>query len=163
MKRLIIPLLCISLNALALEIYPLVSGKINMIKAVGSAIKQGDLLVQIDDTEAKLELDYLLALQRIHQQNLDDKQLELQQTKELYERLVASYRDLEIIQLAFNRAKQEMDAHNAKIKIVEHKLSQYQIHAPTDGTIKALPNRRNVTNIHAPKVLMVIEQSDKEN
>jgi thiazole synthase len=38
----------------------------------------------------------------IKQQDFDDKKLELQQTKELYERLVSSHRDLEIAQLAFD-------------------------------------------------------------
>jgi hypothetical protein len=40
--------------------------------------------------------------QSIKQQDFDDKKLELQQTKALYERLVNSHRDLEIAQLAFD-------------------------------------------------------------
>jgi hypothetical protein len=47
-------------------------------------------------------------LQSIKQQDFDDKKLELQQTKELYERLVSSHRDLEIAQLAFDATKREL-------------------------------------------------------
>lgn len=155
--KLMILLLFISINIPALEIYPLVSGEITMIKPAGSSVKQGDLLVQIDNTQAKLELDYLKALQKTYQQNFDDKQLDLQQTQELYDRLVSSHRDLEIIQLVFGKAKRELEAHNIKIKIAEIELKKYQIYAPISGTIKATPNLRNATNTNAPKVLMILK------
>ncbi|BBB23504.1 conserved hypothetical protein [Isorropodon fossajaponicum endosymbiont JTNG4] len=150
-------LVFISMNTAALEIYPLVSGEITMIKSIGSSVKQGDLLVQIDNAQAKLELDYLKALQKTYQQNFDDKQLDLQQTQELYDRLVSSHRDLEIIQLVFDKAKRELEAHNIKIKIAEIELKKYKIYAPIPGTIKATPNLRNATNTNAPKVLIILE------
>jgi len=155
--KLMILLLFISVKTPALEIYPLVSGEISMIKPAGSSVKQGDLLVQIDNAQAKLELDYLKALQKTYQQNFDDKQLDLQQTQELYDRLVSSHRDLEIIQLVFDKAKRELEAHNIKIKISEIELKKYQIYAPISGAIKATPNLRNATNINAPKVLIILE------
>ncbi len=155
--KLVILLVFISINIPALEIYPLVSGKITMIKPVGSSVKQGDLLVQIDNTQAKLELDYLKALQKTYQQNFDDKQLDLQQTQELYDRLVSSHRDLEIAQLIFDKSRRELEAHNIKIKISEIELNKYQIYAPIYGTIKATPNLRNAANTNAPKVLIILE------
>ncbi|MDC9715527.1 MAG: hypothetical protein PSN36_06920 [Gammaproteobacteria bacterium] len=155
--KLIFLLSLMSINALALEIYPLVSGEITLIKPAGIAVKQGDLLVQIDNTQAKLELDYLKALQKTYQQNFDDKQLELQQTQELYDRLVSSHRDLDIVQLIFDKAKRELEAHNIKVKIAEIELTKYQIYAPISGTIQATPNLRNATNTNAPKILMVLE------
>ncbi|MBA5248930.1 MAG: hypothetical protein FE834_05275 [Gammaproteobacteria bacterium] len=154
--RLLLPLL-FSINAFSLEIYPLVSGEITMLKTTGSVVKKGDLLVQIDNTQATLELDYLKALQKTYQQNFDDKQLELQQTQELYDRLVASRRELTIVQLIFDKAKRELVAHNIKIKIANIELTKYQIYAPLSGTIQATPNLRNATNINAPKILIVLE------
>ncbi|CAC9441371.1 ABC export system, membrane fusion protein [Bathymodiolus heckerae thiotrophic gill symbiont] len=156
-NKLIFLLSLMSINALALDIYPLVSGEITLIKPAGTAVKQGDLLIQIDNTQAKLELDYLKALQKTYQQNFDDKQLELQQTQELYDRLVSSHRDLDIVQLIFDKAKRELEAHSIKVKIAEIELTKYQIHAPISGTIQATPNLRNAANINAPKVLMVLE------
>ncbi|BAS68133.1 efflux RND transporter periplasmic adaptor subunit [Bathymodiolus septemdierum thioautotrophic gill symbiont] len=153
----ILLLLFISFNTLALEIYPLVSGEITMIKPVRTHVEKGDLLVQIDDAQAKLELNYLKALQKTYQQNFKDKQLELKQTQELYDRLVSPHRDLEIAQLIFDQARRELEAHNIKIKIAENQLKKYQLHAPISGTISMTPNLRNATNMNAPKVLMILE------
>jgi multidrug resistance efflux pump len=150
-------LLLMSFNAAALEIYPLVSGEIIMIKPAGTLIKQGELLLKIDATQAKLELDYLQARQKIYQQDFDDKQLELKQTQELYERLVASHRDLDLMQLSFNAAERELEAHNIKVKIATVELQKYQIYAPLSGVIKATPHLRNATNLNAPKILMILE------
>ncbi|WP_201340830.1 hypothetical protein [Abyssogena phaseoliformis symbiont] len=47
--KLMILLLFISINTSALEIYPLISDEVTLIKSIGSSVKQGDLLVQIDN------------------------------------------------------------------------------------------------------------------
>jgi hypothetical protein len=49
------------------------------------------------------------------------------------------------------------DAHNLKVKIAQIELEKYTITSPISGVIKNLPNQRNVVNINAPKVLMIIE------
>jgi multidrug resistance efflux pump len=144
-------------STLGLEIYSQVSSAIIEIKPAKTQVKKGDVIVRLDDRQAKLELQYLKTLQSIKQQDFDDKKLELQQTKELYERLVSSHRDLEIAQLAFDATKRELDAHNLKIKIAQIELEKYTITSPISGIIKNLPNQRNVVNINTPKILMIIE------
>ncbi len=144
-------------SAWSIEIYPQVSSTITEIKSIGSQVEKGDVVVKLDNRQAKLELKYLQVLQSVKQQNFNDKQLELQQTQELYDRMVASHRDLNIAQMAFDATKRELDAHNLKVEIAQIELEKYNITSPVSGTIKALPNPRNTTNANAPKVLIVIE------
>ncbi len=156
-KQLLWLILLLPLYAWGLAIYPQVSSAIIDIKPVKTQVKSGDVIIQLDDRQAKLELQYLQTLQSIKQQNFDDKKLEFQQTQELYNRLVASHRDLELAQLAFDAAKRELEAHNFKVRIAQIELEKYTIVSPISGIVKSLPNRRNATNINTPKVLMVIE------
>jgi multidrug efflux pump subunit AcrA (membrane-fusion protein) len=67
-------------STLGLEIYSQVSSAIIEIKPVKTQVKKGDVIVRLDDRQAKLELQYLKTLQSIKQQDFDDKKLELQQT-----------------------------------------------------------------------------------
>ena len=150
-------MLLLPLHVFAIEIYPQVSASIVNIKSVGVQVNKGDVVVQLDDRQAKLKLGSLQVLKSIKQQEFDDKQLELNQTKELYDRMVASHRDLDIAQMAFDTAKRELDAHNIRVEIEKIELEKYVITTPISGTIKLLPNYRNTTNINAPKILMVIE------
>ena len=147
----------ISLTVNAIEIYPQVSSKIIEIKAVNTQVEQGEVVIKLDDRQAQLELQHLEVLQSIKQQAFDDKQLELQQTQELFDRMVSSHRDVEIAKLEFNAAKRELDAHNLKIEIAKLELEKFKIKSPISGTVKSLPNIRNATNINSAKVLMIIE------
>lgn len=156
-KTLIWLTIILPLSAFGVEIYPQVSSTITEIKSVGSEVEKGDVIVKLDNRQAKLELKYLQVLQSVKQQNFDDKQLELQQTQELYDRMVSSHRDLNIAKMAFDAAKRELDAHNLKIEIAQIELEKYTIISPVSGTIEALPNPRNTTNANTPKALMVIE------
>lgn len=156
-KLLMFIALLLALPTLSLEIYPQVSSAIIAIKAVGTQVKKSEVIVRLDDRQAQLELQHLKVLQSIKQQALNDKKLELEQTQELYNRLVSSHRDLEIAQLAFDATKRELEAHNLKIKIAKIELEKYTIASPIYGVVKDIPNPRNTTNINAPKVLMIIE------
>ncbi len=147
----------ISLTINAIEIYPQVSSKIIEIKTVNTQVEQGEVVIKLDDRQAQLELQHLQVLQSIKQQTFDDKQLELQQTQELFDRMVSSHRDVELAKLAFNAAKRELDAHNLKIEIAKLELEKFQITSPISGIVKSLPNSRNATNINSAKALMIIE------
>lgn len=144
----------VTTSSWALDIYPQVSSTIVEIKAAGSDVKQGDILVTLDNRQAQLEVDYLQAILAIKQQAFDDAKLHLDQTQELYDRLVASHRDLELAQFNFNDAKRELAAHQVKIEIAIIELEKYQIRSPIDATVEALPNPRNATNGNQPQVLM---------
>ena len=102
-------------TAFSLDIYPQVSATIIKIKSIGEPVSKGDVVVQFDNRQAKLKLQHLQTLQQIKQQAFDDAQLELKQTQELYERMVASHRDLDKAQMQFNENKRELDAHNITI------------------------------------------------
>jgi hypothetical protein len=45
--------------------------------------------------------------------------------------------------------------------LAQIELEKYTITSPISGVIKNLPNQRNVVNINAPKVLMIIEAISK--
>ena len=149
--------LSLSGMALALDIYPQVSSKIIEMKAVGEKVNVEDTIVKLDDRQAQLKLKHLNAIAAIKQQDFDDAQLTLDQTKELYDRMVSSHRDLDIAQMDFNAKKRELDAHKIQIEIQVIELEKYTIKSPIAGSIKATPELRNTTNASAPKVLMVID------
>ncbi len=154
-SRYLLPLtLLIALPSWALDIYPQVSGTIIEIKTVGTEVKQGEVLVTLDNRQAQLEVDYLTAILAIKQQEFDDAKLHLEQTQELYDRLVASHRDLEEAQMNFNAAQRELTAHQVKIQIAQIELEKYQIYSPIDATVESLVNPRNATNINQPQALM---------
>ena len=154
-SRYLLPLtLLITLPSWALDIYPQVSGTIVEIKAPGTEIKQGEVLVTLDNRQAQLEVEYLTAILAIKQQEFDDAKLHLDQTQELYDRLVASHRDLEEAQMNFNAAKRELAAHQVKIQIAQIELEKYQIRSPIDATVESLVSPRNTTNINQPQALM---------
>jgi membrane fusion protein (multidrug efflux system) len=142
---------------LALDIYPQVSGSIVEMTTPGKQVNAGDILVKIDDRQAQLKLQHLEITSSIKQQAFEDALLTLNQTQELYDRMVASHRDLDIAKIEHNAKKREHDAHNVLIKIQTIELEKYQIKSPISGTVKETPQLRNVTNIASPKVLVVIE------
>ena len=142
---------------LALDIYPQVSSTIIEIAPTDKQVSSGDVLVKLDDRQAQLTLQHLKAIGTIKQQAFDDALLVFNQTQELYDRMVASHRDLDIAKMAHNAQKRELDAHNLLIKIQAIELEKYQIKAPISGVVKQTPNLRNTTNMAAPKVLLVIE------
>jgi multidrug resistance efflux pump len=133
--------------AIALDIYPQVSASIIEIITPGKPVNPGDILVKLDDSQAQLTL----------QQNFDDAQLNYEQTQELYDRMVASHRDLDIAKMSRDAAKRELDAHKVLIKIQTLELEKYLIKSTVSGIVKQTPNLRNTTNINNPKILVVIE------
>ncbi|CAC9594505.1 hypothetical protein [uncultured Gammaproteobacteria bacterium] len=147
----------LSSTVLALDIYPQVSANIIEIKAVGKAVKPGDILVKLDNRQATLKLQHLQVIQKIKQQAFDDAEREFNQTQELYDRMVASHRDVDIAKITFDEKKRELDAHNLTIQIQKIELEKYRITSPISGTIKTIPNSRNATNHFSPKPLLIIE------
>ena len=143
--------------SLALDIYPQVSGSIVEMATPGQQVNAGDILVKIDDRQAQLKLQHLEITGSIKQQAFDDALLTLNQTQELYDRMVTSHRDLDVAKIEHNAKKRELDAHNVLIKIQTIELEKYQIKSPISGIVKETPQLRNVTNIASPKVLVVIE------
>jgi multidrug resistance efflux pump len=150
-------MLLLSNSAMAMDIYPQVSANILEIKSAGEQVKSGDLIVKLDARQANLKLERLQVIQQTKQQDFDDAQLELNQTKELYDRMVASHRDVNIAQLAFDEKKRALDAHILTVQIQAIELEKYIITSPISGTIKATPNLRNSTNHFSPKPLLIIE------
>ncbi len=142
---------------LALDIYPQVSGSIIEITTPGKQVNAGDILVKLDDRQAQLKLQHLKITGSIKQQSFDDALLVLNQTQELYDRMVSSHRDLDIAKMEHDAKKRELDAHNVLIKIQTIELEKYQIKSPISGTVEQTPHLRNTTNIAIPKVLVVIE------
>ena len=146
-----------SLFVYAYEIYPEVSAKIIHIAKVGSTIKAGELLVHFDDRQIKAKLARAQAGLNILGENALDLKLELEQTRELYERLVRAKRDVELAEIAYKKAKYEKIAQEMLIKVLTLELEKYQLRAPFDAKIIETPNLRNRANHHHPKLLMRLE------
>lgn len=141
----------------ALDIYPEVSGQITYLKQVGDSIKKGDALVQIDNkqisatlSKEKAKLDYLQII-------LEDKKLIETQNQELYESTVLPKRDLDLIVLERQIAEAKYNEQKAIVEYYELEKKKYTIVSPINGSILDIPNRRNVTNINQPQILMKLE------
>ncbi len=156
-SQLLILLLLLSYKAFALEIQSQVSGDINYLKTIGDQVSKGDVVVSIDNRQATLKLKHLEVIGKIKQQAYDDAKLKFEQTKELYDRMVSSHRDLDLSRIEFEAKERELNAHNIKIEIQKIELEKYQLKSPISGVIKAIPNMRNTNNSNTDRALMIIE------
>ncbi len=150
--------LFLSFNVSALGVYPEVSAKIISIANVGAVIDKGEVLVQLDDRQAKLQIKKLQAELKIKKQSLDDLELEYENALELYESTVIAKRKLDVAKIARDNAETEYNIKKIELEIAKIELEKYKIMAPFKSKVISHSDKRNVTNINSSKLLMMIEK-----
>ncbi len=162
MKKSILLLLGLFLSALLhaqYAIYPQVSAEITYLAKPGQKFKKGDILVKLDARLARAELQQQQAILSIKQQQLDDDEHTFGQIQQLFDNLVRSKRELELAEIDYKQSKYAVQAQKARIAQQQLLLEKYQILAPFDLEIVAMPEPRNITNHHHPKPLLLVSRT----
>jgi HlyD family secretion protein len=123
-----------------IPLYTSTGGKVTVLAVQdGEKVQHGDLLLSFDATELHLQLrqleGQLKSLQAQHE--LEQSKLELDKLKQLYEAGAISKKEYEDAQNAANYSTfpGQIEAIQAQIAAVQHKLKESNVYAPASGTI----------------------------
>jgi macrolide-specific efflux system membrane fusion protein len=154
-----------------------VSGQLKKILVdVGSRVKAGDLLAEIDTTVYAARLEASRAQLRNQQAQLLDRKaqlslanIQLKRQQQMYKDAATSLEELQISQANAQSAKAQLKSLEAQIaqtqsslKVEEANLAYAKIYAPMDGTVVSITARQGQTlntNQMAPTLLRVADLS----
>lgn len=142
---------------------------------VGDFVKQGELLAQLDDRKARLELENAKAkITLIHVQytaakkTYQEAQARLDRAKPLVKKGVIPLREFTAITLTRDKFQADMDAKKAELRLVETSLqlaefniASHQIHSAVSGYIRAI-HKQSGEGIQALQSIVTIELSEKK-
>ncbi len=136
-----------------------VSGEVDFINVkVGEQVKQGDLLLALDDTPFKARLKLSSADLGWLKAELEEAEREYARNLELYDDGSLSNVDLELSQIARNRAIAHYNKQLAHQTLAEYDLRQSRIVAPFDGIVlevRAQRGQRIVVEQQAQTLLVL--------
>jgi len=112
---------------------------IKMPVEIGSQVRPGDLIVQIDTRDVKNQYDQSLADQRSSQAALENAQAQKNRSDELYKTRVITTQEYETATLALTQAQGSVVRANANLDIAKQRLEDATVVAPIGGTIIAKP------------------------
>jgi RND family efflux transporter MFP subunit len=122
-----------------LELSLPVSGIIEQVKVKpGQHVKQGEILLTLDDAPFKAELALMQSRVAFHQARLDEARRDLDHQQELYDRTVLSTVELENAQLRVRRVEALLESARANLARVNYAYGQSRLRAPFDALIIAV-------------------------
>ncbi len=125
---------------LQLEVKAEVGGKIKKLHVdAGDIVKQGDVLVEIDDTDLLSEKKSVLTDIDGANLNVEKIQRNFDRSKDLFDSKLVSREVFDNLSSEFDMAKNDLVKAQRKLQILEDKLSKTKVIAPMDGTILVLP------------------------
>lgn len=130
-----------SANAVAqtIQIGALVAGQVTEVKVkVGQQVKQGQLLMKIDDRRFQAKLRSLQAVQEMARLKLADQKINLDQALDLYDRTVTATRERDAAQLAYNLANQTYLKAKADLAYYQAWAKYFTIKAPVTARVKKI-------------------------
>jgi macrolide-specific efflux system membrane fusion protein len=154
-----------------------VSGQLEKLHVdVGSEVKAGDLLAEIDATVYAAKVDATRAQLRNQQAQLLDREAQLQlaninfqRTKNLFKEEAATDESLQTAEASLKSAQAQLKALQAQIEQTEStlrveaaNLNYAKIYAPIDGTVVSITSRQGQTlntNQMAPTIMRVADLS----
>jgi RND family efflux transporter MFP subunit len=141
-------------GALAQEVTigALVSGQVTKVYVEeGQEVKNGTLLLEIDQQAYQARLEYLRAEIAVRSAQFGDAKVELEQALDLFDRTVTAKRTLDAAQLQHDVAKAALDKAKAELKMAQAKGKYFRITAPFAA---------KVVKIHAPEGSTVFEENN---
>ncbi len=112
---------------------------IKMPIEIGSTVKPGDLLVQIDTRDVKNQYDQSLADQRSAQASLENAAAQKKRSDELYKTRIITTQEFETASLALTQAQGALIRANANLDLAKQRLEDATVVAPIGGTVIAKP------------------------
>ncbi|MFA8433500.1 MAG: efflux RND transporter periplasmic adaptor subunit [Marinifilaceae bacterium] len=128
--------------------------------AVGQKVNEGDLLAQLDNTEAILSLEQAVASLNSAKSNLNTASSSLERTRTLFEKGSASLSDYENSKSSFANAKANYQSAERTVDIRKKQVSYGVIYAPANGVIAS----RNVEineNVNAGQLVSTLNAGNK--
>lgn len=113
-----------------------VSGVVVAVNAaVGDRVKQGTVLVQLDDRARRARVTALQAELKRAQNNRDEAERELERTQELFDRTVLAEHDLQMAVIQRDAAVADLHSTEAALTQAELELEYSAVRAPFDGHV----------------------------
>lgn len=116
--------------------------------SAGQKVKKGDLLAQIDNSEARLSLEQSISSLNSAKANLNTSTSTLARTKTLFEKGSASLSDYENAKSSFASSKADFESKKRTVEIQKKQVAYGIIYAPANGIIasKSVENNENVSS-----------------
>ncbi len=101
----------------------------------GQSVKSGDLLMRLDDTDAKLRLRQAEAGLAVAEANMKNAKVEFERMKKLRESNSISQQAFDKVKLGYEAAKSNLEQAQSGYALAKYMISQTALRAPFDGII----------------------------
>ncbi len=142
------------------EITSPVSGVIKQVYVhEGKNVKQGELLLEFDDTLLLSDLAEARAQLKLAKDNLTEAKKELARARELYDRTVLSEHELQQAKISYSKAAASSAAADNHLAHAQWNLTHSKLHAPFDGLVTRLSSYpgQYVNNAFTAQTLMLMQ------
>lgn len=124
----------------SLDVKAEVGGKLKELHVLpGDSVKQGQLLVEIDDRDILTEKESAMTDIAAAKLQMEKANRNNERGKELFAQKLISQEAFDNFLTELELAKNALDRANRKVQIVEDKLSKTKVTAPNDGTVLTVP------------------------
>ena len=139
--------------AFQLEVKSEVGGKLKALHVVpGQTVRQGDLLVEIDDRDLLTEKDSALTEIEGAKLAMEKTRKNFQRARELFEQKLVSREVFDNLTAEFEITQNGLVKAQRKLQLVEDRLQKTKVLSPTDGTVLTAPVVRGQVVIGAASV-----------
>ena len=126
--------------AFQLDVKPEVGGKLKAMHVVaGQTVKEGDLLVEIDDRDLLTEKDSALTEIEGAKLTMDKAKKNFERSRELYDQKLISREVFDNLSSEFEIGQNGLVKAQRKLQLVEDRLRKTKVFSPTDGTVLTVP------------------------
>lgn len=128
----------------------------------GQRVKKGAVLLRLDRTVLRAQLDEATAEQMRANADEEDAKRELERAEELFNRTVSSTSELEAATLRHVRAKAALATANARLVVAKKNLGDAELKAPFSGEVSAVPGMPGtvVAADCQPRPLVILKPSN---
>jgi RND family efflux transporter MFP subunit len=138
-----------------------VSGVVqNLHVEIGTRVKKGELLAEIEETGYKAKADLALAQKGMAETEKKFAELELRRYRALLEQRCVSTQQMESVEKSFELASSRLQQAEADLDYALLQLSYTKVHSPIDGTIASVATQKGETvtaSFSAPTFVTIID------
>ncbi|MCG6970436.1 MAG: efflux RND transporter periplasmic adaptor subunit [Gammaproteobacteria bacterium] len=140
-----------------------VSGVVaNVSVRPGDRVAQGDILLQLDNSVIKANLEKSKADVQHYERLYKEAERELERNKELYDRTVLSDHELELAHIAFTQATAQLKSAQAQMEKMAFDLRHSEITAPFNGIVVARNVNEGETIVSSETAPVLIEVAEAD-
>jgi RND family efflux transporter MFP subunit len=126
--------------AFQLDVKPEVGGKLQKLHVEpGDTVKEGDVLVEIDDTDLMSEKDSALTEIEGAKLEMEKAKKNFERAKDLYDQKLISLEVFDNLSSEYALGENSLVKAQRKLQLVEDRLRKTKVLAPMDGTVLTVP------------------------